>query len=259
MRKDLISKPDTLTAANSKVPIYDILSDIPKLRSMLSKEIDSASNWRDSIHSIYSESWVDDLESDGVRGIIKDALAHINGKYGTGGEFVPGNYIPKAHGNWYADSKLNGVCNHSARGHLRRDLHRYLFAACYAQHNAFSPRMCHFPEELYPKHRNVAQAVAGNMFPDRFRVQLKHNPATTVTSHISKDGHYFIHYDPYQCRSLTVREAARIQTFPDNYFFEGGRTPQYKQVGNAVPPLLAKQIAEIVYKLIRVEDKRIEK
>jgi DNA (cytosine-5)-methyltransferase 1 len=147
---------------------------------------------------------------------------------------------------WFLDPALGGITNHVSRPHMATDLHRYLFVAAYARVQGRSPELKDFPEDLYPDHKNIDDALSKGHFDDRFRVQVSDRPSTTITSHIAKDGHYFIHYDEAQCRSLTVREAARLQTFPDNYHFCGPRTHQYRQVGNAVPPLLARQIARIV-------------
>ena len=145
--------------------------------------------------------------------------------------------------DWFIDERLAGVTNHETRAHLDTDLLRYLYASSFAKVKGVSPKLDSFPTDLQPRHENAGKGI----FVDRFRVQLADRPSTTVTSHISRDGHYYIHPDASQCRSLTVREAARLQTFPDNYLFVGGRTAQYTQVGNAVPPLLARQIAEIVW------------
>ena len=231
--------------------VKDVIADLPALRSRLSAQ-DNAAAWELAIRQLSTLRSDKPTHNGSLGAAIQQNLRNLKPKLETGGRFIACRTAPNAHSEWYVDRRLRGICNHESRGHIPEDLRRYFFSAVFAgiSKPARSPVLKDFPRSLLPEHKNVAEALAGKKFGDRFRVQVGDSPSTTVVSHISKDGHYYIHYDPTQCRSLTVREAARLQTFPDNYFFEGPRTEQYKQVGNAVPPLLARQIAEIVAQLL---------
>ncbi|MDB4372799.1 DNA (cytosine-5-)-methyltransferase [Mariniblastus sp.] len=250
VRNDLgVEKLPLYLKPNSPTRAIDVLQDLPRLRSGLSKEPDHDDSWRSRLSEVTKSDWYRGLKNDRakVKQLIRTTVAELKRQeLDRGNEWVKCRRKSKYLRKWYNDSKIGGVFNHETRGHIVEDLHRYLYASCYAKVVGISPTLRDFPVELLPNHRNVQQALEGSLFGDRFRVQLAERPSTTITSHISKDGHYYIHHDPSQCRSLTVREAARLQTFPDNYFFCGPRTSQYTQVGNAVPPYLAHQIAEIV-------------
>lgn len=246
IRDDLDITPEILHKAEALVPISSVINDIPALRSGISRERDGKEEWVELLEeSLDTEIWAN--ISVPVRNRIIEVINQIDvSENDRGALFVEGNAAINYCRDWYVDRKLNGFANHETRSHIRADLYRYLFVSCFAQIVGRSPKLSDFPEQLLPKHLNVNDGIGENKFADRFRVQLSNEPSKTVTSHISKDGHYYIHPDPAQCRSLTVREAARIQTFPDNYFFCGPRTEQYHQVGNAVPPYLARQIAKII-------------
>lgn len=257
VRSDIKIAPEYLKKAKTPVPLRSVISDLPKIRSSVSRRKNQQRKWGDCIREIQT------LFRDGsfpydLREHINRFLNNLDENLSTGGAWV--KYAP-GHSNkivneWYRQPDLGGVCNHEARSHMPSDLQRYYFAACFADLQSIygvkkSPKLEDFPRALLPKHRNIdPNKLNKTVFSDRFRVQLWDDPAKTITSHIAKDGHYFIHPDPRQCRSLTVREAARIQTFPDSYIFSGTRTSQYQQVGNAVPPLLARQLAKTVYALI---------
>src|SRR6185369_16578315 len=133
---------------------------------------------------------------------IRERLAEISlPRADRGGEFLEGESSPEYAPEWFHDSRVGGVCNHSSRGHMQSDLYRYFYAACYAKHHGYSPTLKRFPTDLLPDHDNVSDALesGGGHFSDRFRVQVGSRPSTTVVSHISKDGHYYIHPDPLQC------------------------------------------------------------
>lgn len=252
----------TLNESGQDVCVNDVIADLPKLRSGLSKVENTDLNWAKVIQKSSKQI---------VKAIRKTCPTHLVDAYekyavsinspisGQGSKYslrrdsrLSNSKLRK----WFYDPHLGDfVCNHETRGHLEADLQRYLFCSVWGETSKElgwanrTPKSQNFPKCLYPNHKNFETGK----FADRFRVQVWDIPATTITSHISKDGHYYIHPDPAQCRSLTVREAARIQTFPDNYLFLGNRTSQYVQVGNAVPPLLANQIASVVYGLVNKE------
>jgi len=249
----LEATPKLLTPCRPRASVIEAIGDLPRLRSGLSKEPDSAERWCEAVRSIQHAGWLNSPQvNHELRLAIRDDLRTIDRALERGAEWMrPSRRAIQLHPEWFNDDRLTGVCNHATRSHIRTDLHRYFFLAAFGRVHGRSPLLDDFPKALLPNHRNVAEALLETKFNDRFRVQLGDRPSTTITSHISKDGHYFIHPDPAQCRSLTVREAARLQTFPDNYFFAGPRTQQYHQVGNAVPPFLAHQIAGLVHELFQ--------
>lgn len=128
------------------------------------------------------------------------------------------------------------VTQHVARPHIKRDLKIYKIAINKWLKKSERLKYADLPTEL-KTHRNEKS------FVDRYKVVDINGLSHTMVAHIAKDGHHYIYPDTKQIRSLSVREAARIQSFPDNFFFEGGRTAAFRQIGNAVPPLMANEIA----------------
>jgi len=219
------------------------LGGLPKLRSGLSRQPDDADLWRKAMEA----------ERDRIVRLLGPSRADVAEQLA---KLKPSHALPRSSveygdgGSWFTE-KLRSpeqtvVLNHETRGHMQSDLGRYMFCAAFVKARGRSPSSEDFPRQLAPAHENWASGA----FADRFRVQRRDRVANTVTSHLSKDGHAFIHWDPRQCRSLTVREAARLQTFPDDYLFLGNRTQQYVQVGNAVPPMIAREIANVVWKIL---------
>ena len=133
-------------------------------------------------------------------------------------------------------NSLDFTTQHIARPHNLIDLEIYKRAIKLWLEKKARLNYADLPPELQ-KHNNK------QAFLNRFQVVNHEGCCHTVVAHIAMDGHYYIYPSLKQIRSITVREAARIQSFPDDYYFEGSRTAAFKQIGNAVPVILAEKIA----------------
>jgi DNA (cytosine-5)-methyltransferase 1 len=247
VREDLmhpnVAKVPGLAVFDNEVTIEAALEGLPKLRSGLSRQQDDPQLWLRAMNT----------ERDRVIKILGTSSLGVSGRLRN---LKPAHGLPRRATNYregtnsftamLRNPRQAVVLNHETRSHMQPDLGRYMFCAAFAKEHKRSPSSEDFPKRLAPDHKNWDSGA----FADRFRVQRQDRPSNTVTSHLSKDGNAFIHWDTRQCRSLSVREAARLQTFPDDYLFTGNRTQQYVQVGNAVPPMLAREIARVVWSVI---------
>lgn len=239
-RPDLLKKMDAVTVA-------DAIGALPKIRSTVSRrgqgEVTDWAHIRSQVGPLakipsFRPSMTTPLKP---QSIARTCMREYEDEGSSAAQFQ-GFVRPR-------DIAELPTWNHEARGHMVRDLFRYGALSLIAQRDGGpSPKVKELDHGLWPEHKNITNAVVP--FADRFRVQVNGLPSTTIVSHIAKDGHYYIHPDPLQMRSLTVREAARLQTFPDDYIFLGNRTQQFTQVGNAVPPFLARKIGARIAKMM---------
>ncbi len=159
IRDDLALGISKVLRRRDPVPAGDVLCGLPRVRSGLSRESDNPDAWRAAIESVISNGWLKSVKQNSgvdVYREIVDAVAELRvPRHGRGGEFVRHDVGVKYNEGWFLDPRIGGACNHTARGHMTSDLHRYLFAACFAEAVGHSPELCEFPKELLPNHNNV--------------------------------------------------------------------------------------------------------
>ncbi|MCT7642618.1 DNA cytosine methyltransferase [Aliarcobacter butzleri] len=172
---------------------------------------------------------------------VHDAIGDLPKLYpGEGSEIIKhkpkiiNKYLSKIRSN-----QLGTLHHHVARNHNELDKKRYKLMSKHKWTLG----------ELYEKEPSLVHPKK-RLFNNSYVVQHFDKPSKTIIAHLYKDGNQFIHPDHTQERTLTPREAARLQSFPDDFIFPCSKTQQYKQIGNAVPPLLAKHIASVLKKYL---------
>ena len=154
----------------------------------------------------------------------------------------PISYLGRKLSHSVSDPLING---HISRFHNKRDIELFKFL----EEDIASGRMKFTSTKSLKTLCTKLTGKTSNVH--KYYVLRWDEPSNLIPAHLFKDGLRHIHPDPEQARTITVREAARLQTFPDNYYFNCSQTDAFKMIGNAVPPLFAKKVAYAIYHLIQ--------
>lgn len=198
--------------------------------------------WNKKLNLKYPEFETFELKHEVLTHLFSDLPKIKSGQ----GEWLTTKYIKSTNDYLESTGIRNGIdftTQHISRFNNENDLEIYKIAVEKWIKEGKRLNYGELPERLI-KHNNT------QTFTNRFQVVNHKGVSHTVVAHICADGHYYIHPDIKQNRSITVREAARIQSFPDDYFFESSRTAAFKQIGNAVPVLMAEGIANKIKEMI---------
>lgn len=192
--------------------------------------------WKSNVSFKYPNFLIES-QSNTIRDLFED-LPTLK----AGESVEPGNYYRLKPSCYTKESAIRTpdwhlLTQHEARPNRDSDLAIYHYYVDIWNKEKRKVKYNELPKNLIT-HKNT------RTFLDRFNVIPYESISHTIVAHISKDGHYYIHPDINQNRSISVREAARIQSFPDDYYFESNRTAAFKQIGNSVPPLMARKIAQ---------------
>lgn len=239
-----------------------------------------------SEQAYFSERPIPDKQRSKLAVTAEDALgdlppisAHLEGKLKRGARrfHQPTAYLPNGHVSDYArtmkswtgfEAPADGVKDHVIRS-LPRDYQIFRRMNPGDQYpEAFRHAVALFEEELAARtnghsvkpsseaylnlRAKIVPPYDPGKFPNKWRKMERDKPARTLMAHLGKDSYSHIHYDSNQARTISVREAARLQSFPDGFVFDGTMNPAFRQIGNAVPPLLAKAIATKIMAILKV-------
>jgi DNA (cytosine-5)-methyltransferase 1 len=231
------------TSLRPAITAEEALSDLPPITLHLegklsrgTRRFDQLARYANGVtHGSYAKQMREWPSFEGREGVLDHVIRYLPRDYAIFRRMNPGDEYPEAHAHAQTLFK-------ERLRNLRRRIGRPV-----------TPGTMKY-KELYDA---TVPPYDPGKFPNKWRKMERNLPARTLMAHLGKDGYSHIHYDSDQARTISVREAARLQSFPDGFVFEGSMNPAFRQIGNGVPPLLARALASKIRALIA--EKNVEK